>query len=390
MRQRHKRIARGLLAGGALGAGLMYYLDPDTGRRRLGRVRDKASWLVHRSDDAIFKTAHDMANRSRGLGAEIAGLFKSGEAGDDVLEARVRSRLGRLVSHPHAIEVHCAGGYCTLKGAVLEAELDQLLEGVRSVRGVHNVVNLLKAYKQADDVSTLQGGAGRPQPRSELMQDNWSPTTRTLMGAAGIALTTWGLRKRNVMGTLAGAAGFGFLARAVSNLDFERLFGFNRSRRGIEIHKTLNVHAPLDQVFRLWTDIKNFPKFMPHIREVRQLGDGRTHWVAHVAPGLNVEWTAEATRLELNQQLAWRSESGALVPNAGIIHFTANPDGSTRVDMRISYNPPAGALGHAIARAFGADLKSRLDEDLVRFKSLLETGKATVHGEQIRRDQLAS
>ena len=43
--------------------------------------------------------------------------------------------------------------------------------------------------------------------------------------------------------------------------------------------------------------------------------------------------------------------------------------------MRLSYNPPAGAVGHAIAKAFGADPKSEMDEDLLRMKSLLETGK---------------
>ena len=43
--------------------------------------------------------------------------------------------------------------------------------------------------------------------------------------------------------------------------------------------------------------------------------------------------------------------------------------------MRLSYNPPAGAVGHAIAKAFGADPKSEMDQDLLRMKSLLETGK---------------
>jgi hypothetical protein len=51
-----------------------------------------------------------------------------------------------------------------------------------------------------------------------------------------------------------------------------------------------------------------------------------------------------------------------------------NPDG-TRIQIRLSYNPPGGALAHDVLALFGADPKSRLDEeDLVRIKTALETG----------------
>jgi uncharacterized membrane protein len=42
----------------------------------------------------------------------------------------------------------------------------------------------------------------------------------------------------------------------------------------------------------------------------------------------------------------------------------------------MSYNPPAGWLGHGIAAAFGVDPKSSMDTDLVRMKTLIETGHA--------------
>ena len=47
-----------------------------------------------------------------------------------------------------------------------------------------------------------------------------------------------------------------------------------------------------------------------------------------------------------------------------------------RLDIRVSYNPPAGAIGHAIALLFSADPKHAMDDDLVRFKSLLEDGRS--------------
>jgi uncharacterized membrane protein len=101
------------------------------------------------------------------------------------------------------------------------------------------------------------------------------------------------------------------------------------------------------------------------------------------------EWDALITRLIPNQVLAWKSVEGSTVENAGIIHFEPFHGGrSTRLDIRMSYNPPAGALGHAFARLLGADPKRQMDDDLLRFKSLIELGKATGH-ETVSREQLS-
>jgi hypothetical protein len=55
----------------------------------------------------------------------------------------------------------------------------------------------------------------------------------------------------------------------------------------------------------------------------------------------------------------------------------------------MSYCPPAGLFGHAVAWVFGADPKTEMDEDLVRLKSLLETGKTRAHGVAIVGEQVA-
>src|SRR5262249_33201328 len=113
------------------------------------------------------------------------------------------------------------------------------------------------------------------------------------------------------------------------------------------------------------------------VREVRDLGNGRSHWAAEGPAGIPVRWDAVITRFVPNQLLAWRSEPGSVIANAGILRFEATPEGNTRVDIRLSYNPPGGALGHFAARLFGADLKSLMDEDLVRLKGLSEEGQTS-------------
>ncbi len=62
----------------------------------------------------------------------------------------------------------------------------------------------------------------------------------------------------------------------------------------------------------------------------------------------------------------------------------------TRIHVQLSYTPPAGAVGHSLAALLGADPKQAMDEDLVRFKSLIEEGKARVHGERIDESQLSA
>jgi uncharacterized membrane protein len=105
-------------------------------------------------------------------------------------------------------------------------------------------------------------------------------------------------------------------------------------------------------------------------------GESRSHWRVAGPAGTTVEWNAVITKSLPNDVLAWKSEPDSIVQHAGIVHFTDNGDATTTVNIQMSYNPPGGVLGHAVATVFGADPKSQLDEDLMRMKSLIETGKA--------------
>jgi len=58
------------------------------------------------------------------------------------------------------------------------------------------------------------------------------------------------------------------------------------------------------------------------------------------------------------------------------VHFEPNGNGGTRITVRLAYLPPAGAFGHAVATIFGADPKSEMDGDLLRMKTMIETGRA--------------
>jgi len=314
-------------------------------------------------------------NRARGLAAEMRSLVSSEEVSDEKLVARVRSRMGRFVSHPSAIEVRADQGRVTLSGPILAHEVDDLLSNISSVPGVTEIDDQLEVHKQAGDVPGLQGGRPRPGDRFELMQENWSPTARLLVGAAGGALAVYGLSRRDPLSLGLGTIGIGLLARGITNTEMKRLIGVGGGRRAVEIQKDINIAAPVEEVYQFWTNYENFPRFMSNVREVRDAGNGQSHWVVAGPAGVPVEWDAVITERVPNRLLAWKTVEGSAVEHAGIIRFDPNADGSTRVDVKMSYNPPAGALGHGVAALFGSDPKREMDEDLMRMKTLIETGK---------------
>ena len=355
-----------------LGAGLMYVLDPGRGRRRRSLVRDQITHFVSIADDALGATARDMANRARGVVAEGRAMLSGERVPDEVLETRVRSKLGHYVSHPGSIGVVVYDGRVFLSGPILTSEVEPLLEALRRVRGVQGIENRLDEHERREDISGLQGGIARTGEQYELLQSNWSPTARVLAGLTGGTLTLLSAGRRGPLGLGLGLLGAGLFARAATNLELRRLIGIGAGRRAVDIARTITVDAPLERVWAYWRDYKNFPTFMSHVREVRDLGGGRSHWVVDGPARSTVEWDAMLTAEEPNTLIAWKTVAGASVEHAGIVRFE-RANGGTRVHLRMSYNPPAGAVGHALARLVGADATRLMNEDLVRMKTFIET-----------------
>jgi hypothetical protein len=217
---------RGLVfAGGiGLGAAMMYLLDPNRGKRRRALVRDQFAHLAKRTPSIVDTTARDLKNRARGIVAEMRSrLCIDEEVFDDVLVDRVRSKMGRIVSHPGAIQVTAGGGRIALSGTILQNELQPLLSAVKKVKGVIDVKSELESLAEPEQALDLQGSRTRPGERFELAQANWSPAARFLVGAAGGALGVYGLARRDALGLGLGTVGLGLLARGIANVEIANL-----------------------------------------------------------------------------------------------------------------------------------------------------------------------
>ena len=175
--------------GAAVGAGMMFLLDPIGGGRRRALLRDQMVRATHKTGDGLDALGRDAYNRARGIVAETWGSLHRDDASGRRLEERVRAELGRVVSHPRAIDVAATDDGCVcLSGPILTEEADAALRAIQSVRGVCAVEDQLERHDTPENIPSLQGGRTRHGRRSALLQDSWSPTTKALVCIASTAL----------------------------------------------------------------------------------------------------------------------------------------------------------------------------------------------------------
>jgi len=147
------------------------------------------------------------------------------------------------------------------------------------------------------------------------------------------------------------------------------------SGKGVRVDKQITINVPVSEVYSFWVNLQNLARFMRNVESVTITDARHSHWRVKSAAGKTVEWDAETIEQRPNEMISWRSLPGAEVDNAGSVWFEPTRDGrGTIVKVELKYDPPAGKVGAAIAKFFGADAESEIEEDLARLKELLERG----------------
>ena len=384
---KNDRLACTLFGMFGAGALAMYLADPDRGKRRRATLRDT---LVHSGNDVkrfVKRFSRDVEHRVEGAVAETYPLFENDDqVSDNVLEQRIRTAVGRAVSHPHAVEVNCTGGSVFLGGWVLADEVAELTGAVRSVRGVRELSTFLNTTDHPEHVSELQGGVRR-RHLPDFLQQSWSPTARVLAACAGAGLMVYGASHRKLIGKTLGLNGAILLARSVLNAPLKRMIGADETA-GLRIQKTVHINATAADLYEFWKNPGNYPKVFAHVKQITPEQDGIFLWQVSGPAGIPLTWRGRITRLVPEKHIEWGSLPESIIENHGVIHLAAQKDGQTRVQIDMSYSPPAGLLGHAVAALLGVDPKSALDQDIVQLKSLLEQGKARVDGHEVTKSEL--
>lgn len=210
----------------------------------------------------------------------------------------------------------------------------------------------------------------------------------------GAALAVYGLRQRSIAGAIVAVGGGALIVRGATgycpmyaangidtaSTDTRTALG---GSNGVLVEYAATINRSAEELFQFWRTFENLPRFMQHLVSVRQLDQRRSHWVAKAPAGRTVEWDAEIINEIPNQLLGWRTLEGADVVSAGSVRFTpVAADRGTEVHVRLQYAPPGGKAGAAIAWMSGHDPNYTIQEDVRRFKQLMETGEmATTEGQ---------
>ena len=225
---------------------------------------------------------------------------------------------------------------------------------------------------------------------SEDTEINVGRTERLISGIAGAVLMAVSLRRKRLRPILFPVAG-GLLSRAVTGrcavkraLIGSRPLSDRRSRvasvargQGIKVERSITINRPVLEVYRFWRNFENLPRFMDHLEAVRVIDETRSHWIAKGPAGTKVEWDAVIHNEIEDELIAWRSLPGSEVNNAGSVHFEPTADGrGTEVRVILSYDPPAGKLGAAVAKLLGEEPSRQVEEDLRRLKQVMDAGEA--------------
>ncbi|HEX5709534.1 MAG TPA: SRPBCC family protein [Pyrinomonadaceae bacterium] len=241
-----------------------------------------------------------------------------------------------------------------------------------------------------------QGGINAGEGTTSVAGVNVGQTERWASAVGGGALALYGLTRGSMGGIALALIGGSLLYRGVTgHCNVYQAMGYNTAEgehndvasvkggHGVKVEKSVTVGRSPEELYRFWRNFENLPRFMNHLEQVRITGEKTSHWVAKGPAGSSVEWDAEVYNEKENEMIAWRSLEGSDVDNAGSVHFEPATGGrGTIVRVVLKYDPPAGKLGAIVARLFGESPEVQIDEDLRRFKQVMETGEsATTKGQ---------
>jgi uncharacterized membrane protein len=145
------------------------------------------------------------------------------------------------------------------------------------------------------------------------------------------------------------------------------------------VQESIEVQAPLQDVFTYWSNLENFPQIMSNIEEVRVAGD-TSHWRVKGPLGKTVEFDARTTEMSPERGIAWNSTGDNDVETSGQVRFEEVAEGRTRIDVTMNYaDPPGGRVGEVVADAI-SNPEREMREDLENFARQVERGELDLGG----------
>jgi uncharacterized membrane protein len=228
---------------------------------------------------------------------------------------------------------------------------------------------------------------------------NVSRGERWVSLAGGSALALYGMARRSPAGALLALSGGYLMLRGLSGrCSFFEMRNINTDHleedSGLPIEKSVTVNEPVETAFAFWEEFDYLQRSLKQLQPARDttLENGRGRQALsrfnRLLFGPKPRWPVEITQRRENELIEWRSVSAAGAESQGTVTFEEAPGGrGTEVKIRFNYKPARGLLGYAVASLGNKIVAQQVNEELRRYKRILETGVlATIEGQPSARE----
>jgi uncharacterized membrane protein len=143
----------------------------------------------------------------------------------------------------------------------------------------------------------------------------------------------------------------------------------------IEFSAAVSIRSTPERAFDYFADYRHVAQVLEGVSRwepagSRSRGVGARYNVEMLVLGVPLRNVLRLNRWRRPREIGWESDSG-LVKQEGGFTFTAVPEG-VEIELRIAYEPPAGALGLAAAKRLDGMVRNRLEKALARIRETLE------------------
>lgn len=210
--------------------------------------------------------------------------------------------------------------------------------------------------------------------RSRIVGVNIPPGERVATAVVGGALVAFGLSRRSLRGLVLASVGAAAMVRAAAGRS--ALYRLRSIRRGIHVRRVITIQCTPREVYELWRDLTNLPRFMRYIDSVTIEEPGVSRWV--IKEGKR-ELVSRVRIVEdtPGRRLRWQSLPGGDLMHEGELDLRPAPaDRGTEVEVKLHYLPPGGRLVASALYGFLRKLATvQIGIELARLRQLIETGE---------------
>lgn len=219
----------------------------------------------------------------------------------------------------------------------------------------------------------------------QIHKPNIGKAERWISLALGAELLYRSAKKRNLSALPAALIGGGLLYRGINNYcPLYEALGVNRrhpeAASGPDAVSSVVIAKPPAELYRFWRDLRNAPRFMSYVSDVRVIDDTHSEWTMTLPGGHTFKWEGVITEDLPDSGFQWKSGEGSPISVQGSVRFKEAPAGrGSQVIASIRFSRSGGSLLGKLASPLAT---YRAHNDLTRFKSLMETGEiATTEGQ---------